>query len=112
MHKRFAKTADQIKDLIPRQDGCIASDRIMVDGGRVGYMYRAEPNDSADSGWNFFAGDESDDYADDPDNFGVYALNTVANYDPNIIPLLDAPVGSAYKRNWLGRLVPDSRGAP
>jgi hypothetical protein len=28
----------------------------------------------------------------------VYDVNTIANYDPEIIPFLDAPVGSAFER--------------
>jgi hypothetical protein len=99
MPKRFAKAANQIKPLIARQDGCIASDRITVDGCRVGYMFRAESSDPADSGWMFFSGDEPAAYSNDPDHLGVYALNTIANYDPDIIALLDAPVGSAFIRD-------------
>jgi hypothetical protein len=44
----------------------------------------------------FLAGDESDDYASHAANFELYDVNTIANYDPDIIPHLDAPVGSAY----------------
>jgi hypothetical protein len=32
-------------------------------------------------------------------------VNTIANYDPEIIPLLKAPTGSAFER-VRGRLVP------
>jgi len=61
-------------------------------------MYREVPRDGQDSGWSFFAGTESDEYVNDPRNLEVYDVNTIANYDPEIIPLLDAPVGSAYER--------------
>ena len=37
-----------------------------------------------------------------PDHSGVYALNTVCNYDPEIIPLLRAPYGTAYLRDQHG----------
>ena len=70
----------------------------IVDGAKVGYMYREQPDKSLDSGWRFFAGDESQEYADNPDNFGIYKLNTVCNYDQTIIPFLDAPYGSAFGR--------------
>ena len=49
--------------------GCFATDRILVDGCRVGYCYREEPeegDENWDSGWRFTAGDESDSYMDDP----------------------------------------------
>ncbi|HEV2550352.1 MAG TPA: DUF2185 domain-containing protein [Stellaceae bacterium] len=31
-------------------------------------------------------------------NHSIYAVNTIANCDPSIIPLLDAPEGSAFER--------------
>ncbi len=35
--------------------------------------------------------DESEEYMDDPNNAGIYKLNTICNDDPDIIPLLDTP---------------------
>jgi hypothetical protein len=35
---------------------------------------------------------------DNPDNTTIYDVNTIANYDPEIIPHLRAPVGSALER--------------
>lgn len=78
-------------------EGCFATDRIMVDGCRVGYMYREAPDEGRpDSGWRFTAGDESEAYMNDPNNAGIYTLGTVANNDPEIIPLLDSPIGRAH----------------
>ena len=72
---------------------CIATDRITVDGEKVGYMYREQPDDSSDGGWRFFAGDESQDYINNPDNISIYDVNTIANYDPSIIKYLDSDIG-------------------
>jgi hypothetical protein len=44
------------------------------------------------------SGYESDDYMNDPGNHGAYDVNTIANYDPDIVPFLDAPIGSAFER--------------
>lgn len=99
MNKKFAKSAAEIKTLLPDRTGCIASDRITVNGLRVGYMFRSKPRHAADSGWGFFSGEEPEGFNENPDNFGVYAVNTIANYDPEIIPLLDSPVGSAFIRD-------------
>jgi hypothetical protein len=55
-------------------------------------MYREEPDGDWDTGWRFFSGYESDDYVNDPDNLEIYQVNTIANYDPDIIPFLDSPV--------------------
>ena len=35
---------------------------------------------------------------DDAANLAIYDVNTIANYDPEIVPLLDAPIGSAFER--------------
>ena len=98
----FFKKKNEIKQLIPQSmnGGCIASNRITVDGARVGYMYREE-NDSEfpDSGWNFFAGDEDEAYTAKPDNFQIFELNTICNYDPSIIPYLNMPYGIALVRD-------------
>ncbi|MCC9605572.1 DUF2185 domain-containing protein [Blastopirellula sp. JC732] len=96
--KKFRLAADQIESLIEPMGGCIATDRITVDGQPVGYMYREPPSNPDDSGWRFFAGDESDDYVNDADNLEVYDVNTIANYDREVIPLLDSPIGSAFAR--------------
>ena len=61
-------------------------------------MYREAPDRDVDSGWRFTSGFEDDAYMDNPDNHGIYDVNTIANYDPDIIPFLDAPTGSAFER--------------
>lgn len=96
--KQFALRADQIQPLAKNRGGCFATDMITVEGRKVGYMYREEPRNDQDSGWIFTAGQESQDYMGDADNHGIYDVNTVANYDPDIIPFLDAPVGTAFER--------------
>jgi hypothetical protein len=97
--KRFYLHTDQIRELAPGHGSCIATDMITVLGRRIGYAYREQPTDDIDSGWRFFAGEESQAYADDPGNYGIYDVNTICNYDPEIIPLLNAPVGSAFERH-------------
>jgi hypothetical protein len=102
MAKIFKLPASQIRPLAQGRGSCIASDRITVFGQRVGYLYREQPDHAVDSGWRFFAGDESEAVLDDPSCFEIYDVNTIANYDPDIIPLLDEPVGSAWARNAKG----------
>nr|WP_202126988.1 DUF2185 domain-containing protein [Cupriavidus sp. SW-Y-13] len=79
--------------------GCIATDRITVDGFPVRFMYREAPNNQVDSGWRFMSGFEDDAYMDNAKNHGAYDINTIANYDPSIIPFLDAPVGSVFEKH-------------
>ena len=110
--KRFAIPVEDLKELYQGEgpQGCVASDRILVDGARVGYCYRVTPDagdETWDSGWRFVAGDESDAYMDDPDRSGIYALNTLCNYDPDIIPLLDSEPGTAGSRGEDGVFRPE-----
>jgi len=76
----------------------MATDRIVVDGAQVGYMYRDKPTREQDSGWRFFAGDEDEQYMADLQRHGVYDVNTIVNYDPDVFPWLDAEVGSRFER--------------
>jgi hypothetical protein len=98
MAKHFALRPDQIKPLAEGYGGCFATDMITVEGRKVRFMYREEPDNDVDSGWCFTAGSESDEYMDDAANLAIYDVNTIANYDPDIIPFLDAPIGSAFER--------------
>ena len=86
---------------------CIASDRITVDGMPVGFLYREEPAapNMPDSGWRIFSGDEDPEYISDATHFDVYHLNTVCNYDPSIMELLNAPAGTQYRRQPDGQFV-------
>lgn len=97
-NKTFKIPGNQIRKLVPNEGGCYASDRITVDGELVGYMYREKPDFKGDSGWRFFAGDESQEYADNSSNFAIYEVNTICNYDPAIIPHLDSAIGLAFGR--------------
>jgi hypothetical protein len=103
--KNFKLAAADIKPLKLGLGGCIASDRITVEGFPVRFMYREQPTRPDDSGWNFFSGiNEDDEYMNNPDNFAVYDVNTIANYDPTILPFVDSPVGSVFERledRWL-----------
>ena len=101
--------AEDMKNLLPDwagADGCIATNRITVEGCKVGYCYREEPDGDWDSGWRFTAGDESDDYMDDPNNAGLYKLNTICNDDSDIIPLLNTPAPCAFERDEHGVFQP------
>ena len=98
MAKKYKLSVDEIKPLVANGGSCIATDRIMVEGLMVRFMYREEPMNSADSGWRFLSGFESDAYMEKAGNHGLHDLNTLANYDPSIIPLLDAPVGSTFEK--------------
>jgi hypothetical protein len=54
MAKNFKLKASEIIDLVPAMGGCMATDKLTVEGMKVGYMYREEPDSEFDSGWRFF----------------------------------------------------------
>ena len=96
--KHYKLSRDDIRPLTMGRGGCIASDRITVEGLPVRFMYREKPRNDQDSGWAFLSGTEDDAYMNDSANHGIYDVNTIANYDSSIIRFLDAPVGSALEK--------------
>jgi hypothetical protein len=98
MEKRYFRDSSTFKALAVGFGSCLASDWITVHGKSVGLMYREAPSGDADSGWRFLAGDESEEYMADSQHFGLFDVNTIANYDPAITAHLDAPLGTALVR--------------
>ena len=104
-NRDFHVKAEDMKNLLPdweEASSCIATNRITVEGCKVGYCYREKADGDWDSGWRFTAGDESDEYMDDPNNAGIYGLNSICNDDPDIIPLLNTPAPCAFERDEHG----------
>lgn len=94
----FKLQEKNIERLIPNLGYCFATNKITIEGLKVGYMYREQPMDSNDSGWRFFSGTEEQAYVDNADNLKIYDVNTIANYDKAIIPYLFAEVGKEFER--------------
>ncbi len=109
--KEFRLWPSEMKMYLPDWEGpngCFLTDRIAVDGCKVGWCYREEPETAfPDSGWRFFSGDESEAYIADIAHTGIYDLNTACNLDPEIIPLLAAPCRSAFVRGEDGKFRPE-----
>lgn len=103
--KEFKLSPEEIAPIVIGAGGCLATDRIVVDGSPVGYMYRETPLNKEDSGWRFFAGDEDEQYMANNEHHGVYDVNTIVNYDPSILPFIDLTVGAALERDDAGDLV-------
>ena len=104
-NRNYHVKVEDVKHLLPDwegADGCIATNCITVEGCKVGYCYREKPDGDWDSGWRFTAGDESEEYMDDPNNAGIYKLNTICNDDPDIISLLNTPAPCAFERDENG----------
>lgn len=98
MAQSYIIDEQHIQDLVKPMGYCIASNRITVDGAKVGFMYREAPEDEDDSGWRFIAGDETEDYMDNPLNLMMFDVNYIANIDRAIIPYLTAKKGNEFER--------------
>lgn len=109
MEKKFLLNEESIKPLIKIKGSCIASDKITTMGKKIGYMYRENPTSEFDTGWRFFAGDEDEQYTNDPDHFEIYELNTICNYDEDIIPYLLKEVGSKLIKKDDGSYIEDNQ---
>ncbi|HWO22837.1 MAG TPA: DUF2185 domain-containing protein [Kofleriaceae bacterium] len=96
--KPYKLAAAEIRPLAEGHGACIASDKITVLGHPVRFMYREQAIHAVDSGWRFLSGLESDAYMQDAANHAFYDCNTIANYDPSIVPHLEAPLGSVFEK--------------
>ena len=76
----------------------LASKWLVENNMKVRFMYREEPDNTSDSGWRFFSGNESDEYVNNPENIGLYSIETISQIDPDVIPLLNNDVGTAFER--------------
>ncbi len=76
----------------------IVSARVVRDGAPAGWLYREEPDHEGDSGWRVFAGDESQEYADDSANASVVPLRELIGAERELEALFEAPAGAAFER--------------
>lgn len=84
---------------LSKMGAAFASKRVAEEGRKVCFMYREDPTRDDDSGWKFFTGDEPQEYVDDPNNVGMYAVSAIAGIDPDIVPLLNTPAPCAFERS-------------
>lgn len=95
---KFKIKPEEIKELIPPMGYSIVSDKITVDGLKVGFMYREKPEEKDDSGWRFLSGTETEEYLNDDNHSMIFDVNVVANYDRAIIPYLKSKPGIELER--------------
>lgn len=85
---------------------CIVSKTVSEGGAPIGFMYREEPVFEQDSGWRFFSGDETDEFAANPENFGVYDISDVTRNHPSVAEWLAQPAGTAWETDENGEFQP------
>ena len=86
------------------ENGCIASKLITEKKLKVGYLYREQPSSNFnDSGWRFFAGSEDEDFCNNPDNFGIYNIETIVSNNKELKEILLMPIGTRLELNKEGK---------
>lgn len=78
---------------------CFVTRHVLEEGHRVGYLYREQPDNEKDSGWRILAGDETEEYMDEPENTKLVSLGAVLRVDDSIVAILDSPIGAVFQRN-------------
>ncbi len=97
--QEFIIKGEDIKQLISKDAGfCFISNKVVKEGFRLDFLYKEQGEQNFDSGWRFFAGDESDEYINNPENCSLVLLNTAINYAPELIPYLDSSIGTQLER--------------
>ena len=98
----FLSAAEDLDPTVVRKEVlakfAFVSKKITQEGWKVGYMLRDDPEEDDDSGWQFFAGDEDDDYSNDPDNVEMIPVAAVVELDPVVMNYLGSPVGASFVR--------------
>ena len=98
--KKHFKTSDEITSInYSGPNGCLVTDSIMVDGNKVGYCYREEPEEQEfwDSGWRFVSEKESREELNDKSKINICSLNEVVAIDEEVEILLDSRYQNVYQ---------------
>ena len=97
------RTMNNVRAVFERHFGdfakyALVSKRIYERGECVRFLYREDADREQDSGWRVFAGDESDDYANNTDNIELVPLRELFEKDKTLEDLFREPAGSVFER--------------
>lgn len=88
--------------LLEKDMGCFITKRAL-EKQAIHYMHRAKPAENTpDSGWRFMYGNEDAEYLQDTDNTEVVSLNTVCNFQPDILAYIHTEVGKGFEMEMTG----------
>lgn len=100
--EEFQKSKEYMESTINRTNllnkMAYLSKKVSEEGWKIGYMSRAEAMNENDSGWQFLAGDEDDEYLNDYKNCLLVHVQDVYQLDPDIWNYIDNPVGTELIR--------------
>lgn len=95
-HRKYCEPSIRRKEIMNKL--CVVSKKITREGWKVGFMLREELHDEEDSGWQFFAGDEDDDYINNVEHVELCKVYSIARIDPAVINHIDSPIGTRLIR--------------
>lgn len=80
--------------------GAVMSSKMVTDENyKPNFIFREKPSNENDSGWRIFSGFESDEYSENPNNFGIYDPKTILKIDESIAHLLlYKGIGSVWEK--------------
>jgi hypothetical protein len=99
------ETQTRLRRVLLLSLGAIVTRKVLA-GEPLGFAERMEPNNPQDSGWALCSGTETQAYMDDPKNLAIVQLATMVERDRELMKIIDAPVGSVFRRTKRG-FVPD-----
>ncbi len=84
----------------PNIGGVMCSKMVVDEKYKPNFIFREKPNNDADSGWVIFSGLESNEYSNNPNNFGIYSPRTILEIDNSISEiLLYKGIGSVWEKD-------------
>lgn len=97
--KNARLTQDEIKKF-PSLGGLVITKQVIDEQMPPRFVLKDKPGNEHDSGWVIFSGMESDEYTDNPDNFGIYDAKTLLSIHPSpklAEILLNGWIGSVFE---------------
>ena len=86
----------QLRDMLGKT--VIVTKRVREEGWKIGYGFRDEPTNERDSGWFFCAGNEDEEYNNNPENLELWLVNSALNYEPALNKFITEPYGTGIVR--------------
>jgi hypothetical protein len=80
------------------EKSALVSAKVLEPGAVARFAYREAPDRDEDSGWRLFVGGESDEYANDVRHIRICNVYWLADRDPSLRQILNAPEGHAFER--------------
>ncbi len=77
----------------------VSNQLIGPEGVPVGFAFRTEATNKQDSGWNFWSGEETEDFVKNSANFAKHPLHHFTSLDESLHEIIDAEVGTAWERD-------------